>query len=110
MTLMEMDRVVVLEPHGDLRAGNECDELERALDALADDGRSVVADLSATRRLSARSLGILADAHRRAVARGGRVAICGVNRFERWLLSRAHLTEVLAIYSDRDAAVRGLMA
>jgi anti-anti-sigma factor len=110
MTLLEMDQVVVLEPHGDLRAGAECDELEDALAALADRGRSVVADLSATQRLSARSLGILASAHRRAVARGGRVAICGVNRFERWLLARAHLTEVLTIYENRDTAVRELMA
>ena len=108
MTLLEVDQVVVLEPHGDLREGTECDDLERALTALAGQGRRVVADLSATHVLSARGLGILAAAQRAASRHGGRIAICGANRFERWLLVKARLSEVLSIHDSRASALRHL--
>ena len=110
MTLLEMDRVIVLTPHGDLHEGSECDEMERTLLALAAGGRRVVADLSGTHRLSAHCLGIRAAAQQRALASGGRIALCGINRFDRWLLTRSHLNEVLTIFEDRDAAVRSLAA
>jgi len=110
MTWVEMNRVIVLEPLGDLHEGSECDEMERALLALADEGRHVLADLSGVHRLSAHCLGILATAHQRALANGGRIALCGINRFDHWLLERAGLSEVIAIYEDREAAVRSLAA
>ena len=104
----DLKHVVVLEPRGHLCEGAECDEMERTLVGMAEQGRRVVVDLSGTDQLTARGLGILAHAHKIALGSGGRIVLCGANRVERWLLTRTRLAEALVLYESRASAVSDL--
>ncbi len=108
MTTHAVDDVVVLKPQCELWEGPESDELERQLERLVSEGKQVVVDLGATRFLTARALGLLADAVRGASLNGGRVALCGAAGFERWLLRLTHLAEALPVYVSEAEAVRDL--
>ncbi len=105
MTLHELDQVTVLEPHGDLYEGAECDEMERSLLPLAERGRRAVVDLSGTFQLGAHCLGVLAHAHEVATRNGGRIVLCGARRLHRWLIARTRLTEVLPVFENRELAI-----
>jgi anti-sigma B factor antagonist len=107
MTTHAVDHSVVLRPDGDLCEGAACDELEQELFALAEQGRHVIVDLSATRILTAHCLGVLARAQRLAVAAGGNVALCGAADLQRWLLGVTHLTEALPVYASQAEALAG---
>jgi anti-anti-sigma factor len=106
MTAQAVSGRIVLEPSGDMCEGEECDQMERTLLEHAARGRAVVVDLSRTRLLSARALGILARAQRAAIAKGGRIVVCGANRLQRFLLSATHLTDAIAVVDDVAAAMR----
>lgn len=108
MTASEMDEVIVMEPQGELYEGAECDEMERRLFAQVERGARVVVDVSATRHLSARCLGIFARAHQLATQHGGCVVLCGANRDHRWLLETTGLAEALPFFEDVAAAIRDL--
>ena len=108
MTTHAMDQAVVLLPDGDLCEGAACDELERELLALAEQGRQVIVDLGATRILTAHCLGVLARAQRLAVAAGGSVALCGAAGTQRWLLGVTHLAEALPVYASLAEALAGV--
>jgi anti-anti-sigma factor len=108
MTLHEQDRVIVLEPHGHLYAGQECDTLEHTLIELAEQGRRVIVDLSGADHLAARCLGILAHAQDIALQRGGRVVVCGANPQQRWLLAKTRLGGPLGLADSREAALQEL--
>jgi anti-anti-sigma factor len=110
MTSHVVDELVVLEPSGDLCEGAACDELERELFALAEQGRRVIVDLSATRVLTAHGLGVLARAQQLAVANGGRIALCGAAGLQRWLLTVTHLAGALPLYATEREAVAQLGA
>ncbi|HVP14471.1 MAG TPA: STAS domain-containing protein [Terriglobales bacterium] len=108
MTTHAIDDVVVLKPEGELWEGPESDELERELDRLLSEGRPVVVDLAATRFLTARALGLLADGARRAALHGGAIALCGAKGFERRLLTLTHLADALPVYATGEDAARGM--
>lgn len=105
MTTRAVNHLVVLQPDGDLCEGPACDELERELFTLAEQGRYVIVDLSATRILSAHGLGVLARAQRLAVSAGGNIALCGAAELQRWLLGVTHLSDALPIYGSQAEAV-----
>ena len=106
MTSHEVNHVVLLEPRGSLWEGSESEDMERTLLEMAVRGRRVIVDLSDTDLLTAHGLGILAHAHRIAAETGGRLALCGAKRTQRWLLDRTHLLDVLEVFEDRHAALR----
>jgi len=110
MTSHKVDELVVLQPRGDLCEGAACDELERELCALAEQGRRLIVDLSATRVLTARGLGVLVRAQRLAAANGGRIVLCGAAGLQRWLLDVTHLAEALPLYDSEAEAVARLGA
>ncbi len=105
MTTRAVNELVVLQPDGDLCEGAACDELERELFTLAEQGRHVIVDLSATRILTAHCLGVLARGQRLAVAAGGNVALCGAADLQRWLLGVTHLSDALPIYATQQEAL-----
>lgn len=105
MTTRAVNQLVVLQPDGDLCEGAACDELQRELFTLAEQGRHVIVDLSATRMLTAHCLGVLARAQRLAVAAGGNVALCGAADLQRWLLGVTHLADALPIYASQAEAL-----
>jgi anti-anti-sigma factor len=108
MTWHDEEQVVVLGPQGELYEGAECDELERSLMQLAGRGARVVVDLSETHQVSAHCLGVLAHAQETALRHGGRIALCGATKVQRWLLGEARLSEALMVYEDSAAAIRAL--
>ena len=108
MTTRAVDQLVVLQPDGDLCEGAACDELERELFTLVEQGRHVIVDLSTTRILTAHCLGVLARAQRLAVAAGGNVVLCGAAELQRWLLGVTHLTEALPVYASQAEALASL--
>jgi anti-anti-sigma factor len=110
MTTHDVDEVVVLKPQSDLCEGDECDEMERMLEQLARQGRPVIVDLRETRFLTAHALGVLAQAARSASAHGGRIALCGAARLERWLLELTGLTGTMAVCANEEIALQHLRA
>jgi anti-anti-sigma factor len=110
MTSHAVDELVVLQPSGDFLEGAACDELERELYSLAEQGRRVVVDLSRARVLTAHCLGVLARAQRLASASGGGLALCGATAAQRWLLDVTHLAGALPLCDSEAEAVAHLNA
>jgi anti-anti-sigma factor len=110
MVMRETDRVVVLEPTQDLYEGDECDRMEETLARLAGRGARVIVDVSRVQHVSARCLGILAQAHRDALAGGGHVVLCGLDHVQRWLLAKTGLAGVLVVLDDVAAALQYMAA
>jgi anti-anti-sigma factor len=110
MTSHAVDELVVLQPSGDLLEGAACDALARELDALAEQGRRVIVDLSRARVVTAHCLGLLARAQRIASANGGGLALCGAAELQRWLLDVTHLASALPLYDNEVDAVAHLHA
>ena len=84
------------------------DELERSLVEALGRGDGVIVDLTSTRLITARLLGILVRAHRESACADGAIALCGATPAERWLLERTGLTHVLSLYAGRDEALRAM--
>jgi anti-anti-sigma regulatory factor len=110
MTSHAIDELVVLQPSGDFLEGAACDQLERDLFALAEQGRRVIVDLSHARVLTAHCLGLLASAQQLASANGGSVALCGAAGSQRWLLDVTHLAGALPLFDSEGEAVAHLHA
>ena len=108
MILQDSDPIVVLEPMHDLYDGGESDHMEDALTRLAERGTQVVVDLTRVRHLTARCLGILAQAHRVAARNNGCIVLSGATRVQRWLLRKTGLAEVLSVHDDVASARRHL--
>jgi len=90
--------VMVLVPRGHLHAGDESDALEREIVmGFARGAKRLVVDLSQTRHLSARSIGILAHAHVEASGRGGYLKLRGVGREHRLALEVTGLLGVIEV-------------
>jgi anti-anti-sigma factor len=105
MTTRAIDQLVVLRPDGDLCEGAACDELERELFTLAEQGRHVIVDLSATRIVTAHCLGVFARARQLAEAAGGAIALCGAAELPRWLLGVTGLAGALPVYPGQAEAL-----
>lgn len=102
MTSRLDEGMVVLVPRGHLHEGDESDALELEISrALECGGKRLLVDLSQTRHLSARSVGILANAHRQASARGGRLSLGGLRPEHRLALE---VTGLLGVLEVQDAA------
>jgi anti-anti-sigma regulatory factor len=105
MTTRAFDQLVVLQPDGDLCEGAACDELERELFTLAEQGRHVIVDLAAARIVTAHCLGVFARAQRLAEAAGGGIALCGAGELPRWLLGVTGLAGALPVYAGQAEAM-----
>jgi anti-anti-sigma factor len=110
MTSRAVDEVVILRPQNDLCEGEECDAMERTLGVLARRGVTVVVDLSETRLLTAHAVGVLAQASRAAAEHGGRLALCGAAKLERWVLEVTRLADVVPVFATAEMAVARLRA
>jgi len=110
MTMHEYDHISLLEPHGDLWESRECEAMEHLLVQLAERGRRILVDLSATGHLTAHGLGVLAHAQRVALEHGGELAVCGASRAHRTLLERTGLSDALKTYDLREEALKALAA
>ncbi len=108
MTAHELNHISLLEPRGNLWESHESEAMERVLVQLAECGRRIVVDLSATGQLTAHGLGILAHAQRVAHEHGGEIVLCGAQSSHRLLLERTALCEAVRLFPDRAAALRAL--
>jgi anti-anti-sigma factor len=108
MTSHDVNEVIVLRPQKDLCEGEECDAMQRTLEDLARQGRAVIVDLSETRMLSAHAVGVLAQAARVAAQHGGRLALCGAARLERWVLDVTRLAQVVPVFGTAEDAVAAM--
>ncbi len=108
MIVRESDPVIVLEPTEDLYEGGECDQMEEALARLAARGALVVVDVTHVRHMTARCVGILANARQIAAQNGGCIVLCGATPLQRWLLDKTGVADVLSVHDDVAAAKRHL--
>src|SRR5207247_1680348 len=108
MTCRQGNGFVVLRPEGDLCEGPESDRVEAALAAWVGQKRCVIVDLSRTRQLAARGLGILVRAHQESMGHGGRIGVCGATALHLWMLRVTCVAKFLAVYKTKAAAVAAL--
>ena len=108
MTCRQGNGFVVLRPEGDLCEGPESDRVEAALAAWVGQKRCVIVDLSRTRQLAARGLGILVRAHQESMGHGGRIGVCGATALHLWMLRVTCVAKFLAVYKTKGAAVAAL--
>lgn len=99
MTCHEANGAVVLTPQGHLREGEESDHLEADLARILDHRASprIIVDLAQTGHLSARAVGIIADAHLKACQRGGRLTISRMAREHQRLFEITGLAQVIEL-------------
>lgn len=110
MTMHEYDHISLLEPRGNLWESRESEAMEHMLVQLAERGRRILVDLSATGHLTAHGLGVLAHAQRVALEHGGEIVLCGPSRAHRLLLDRTGLRDAVKTYARRTDALKALAA
>jgi len=73
--------IVILAPKGYLTGGDETDELEQRIKALAEAGnKNLVINLAETQHLNSTALGVLISAHSSYVRRGGQMKWTSASR------------------------------
>lgn len=70
---------------------------EKALEALGNDGRNVVVDMSGLEYIDSSGMGVLISIHKRCVQRGGGVTIRGLHGTVQELFELTRLTKVFTI-------------
>lgn len=110
MTESQQDDVAVLVLVGRFDATVASDVKEQVRQ-MADSGRKdVVLDMAGVTFLDSSGLGALVASLRTLQSLGGRLVIGGVEQKVRMVLELIKLHKVLAVYTDRDAAVQALHA
>lgn len=99
--------IAILYPKGYLTGGDETDELERKIKALADGGnRNLLLNLSETQHLNSTALGVLISAHSTYVRLGGQMKLCGADKRIENIFVITKLSLVFDVYGTEDQAIK----
>lgn len=106
MKQRQVESIAILTPKGYLSGGDETDELERAIKALADGGnKSLIINLSETQHLNSTALGVLISAHSSYVRRGGQMKLCSVDKRIENIFVITKLAMVFDVYPNEEQAI-----
>jgi anti-sigma B factor antagonist len=106
MKQRQVESIAILTPKGYLSGGDETDELERAIKALADGGnKSLIINLSETQHLNSTALGVLISAHSSYVRRGGQMKLCAVDKRIENIFVITKLAMVFDVYPTEEQAI-----
>ncbi len=108
MNIQEYDRdgVTILALHGDLMGGPEALELNEAMNALLDAGKTrLVLDFAGVDRMNSSGLGILINALGNFKQNGGTVKLAALQPRIEHLLKVTRLTSIFEVYETVEAAV-----
>ena len=106
MKQRQVGSIAVLVPKGYLTGGDETDEFERAIKALADSGnKHLVINLGETQHLNSTALGVLISAHSSYVKRGGQMKLCAVDKKIENIFVITKLSLVFDVYPNEEQAI-----
>ncbi|MDN3513476.1 MAG: STAS domain-containing protein [Candidatus Brocadia sp.] len=103
----EKEKATILIPKGDL-IYKGIDELETLFKELSDSARFVILDLTHTRYLSAKTLGIIAFYIKPFRNKQGGLKLVNVNENIKKLLYVTDIIKVIEIFDDEDAALASI--
>jgi anti-sigma B factor antagonist len=106
MKQRQVGTIAVITPRGYLTGGDETDELERAIKALAESGnKHLLINLSETQHLNSTALGVLISAHSSYVRRGGQMKLCSVDKRIENIFVITKLSLVFDVYPNEEQAI-----
>lgn len=106
MKMRQVGSVAILAPKGYLTGGDETDELQQAIQTLADGGnKSLVVNLGETQHLNSTALGVLIQAHTNYVRRGGQMKLCSVDKKIENIFVITKLSLVFDVYQNEELAI-----
>lgn len=98
--------VAILTPKGYLTGGEETEELERGIKALAEEGnKHLIINLSETQHLNSTALGVLISAHSSYVRRGGQMKLAAVDKRIENIFVITKLSLVFDVYPTEEQAI-----
>ncbi len=101
-----LDGVVVISPRGYLVGGEETDELQQAIQDLANEGNlCLVINLAETEFINSWALGVLIGAHVNYSKRAGKMKLCSVAQKIANLLAVTRLASVFEVYENEEKAI-----
>jgi anti-sigma B factor antagonist len=106
MKQRQVGSIVILTPKGYLTGGDETEELEKAIEALAEAGnKSLLMNLSETQHLNSTALGVLIKSHASYVRRGGQMKLCSVDKRIENIFVITKLSLVFDVYPTEEQAI-----
>ena len=106
MKQRQVGNIVIVAPKGYLTGGDETDELEQAIKALAESGnKHLVINLGETQHLNSTALGVLISAHSNYVRRGGQMKLCAVDKRIENIFVITKLSLVFDVYPNEEQAI-----
>jgi anti-sigma B factor antagonist len=102
----QVESITILTPRGYLTGGDETDELQQKLAALADGGnKHLIINLSETQHLNSTALGVLISAHSNYTRRGGHMKLCSVDQRIQNIFVITKLSYVFDTYPNEVQAI-----
>ncbi len=106
MKSRQVGTIAILTPKGYLTGGEETEEVERAIKALAEEGnKHLVINLSETQHLNSTALGVLISAHSSYVRRGGQMKLAAVDKRIENIFVITKLSLVFDVYPSEEQAI-----
>ena len=106
MKSRQVGTIAILTPKGYLTGGEETEEVERAIKALAEEGnKHLVINLSETQHLNSTALGVLISAHSSYVRRGGQMKLAAVDKRIENIFVITKLSLVFDVYPTEEQAI-----
>lgn len=102
----QVGSIAILTPKGYLTGGEETEELERAIKALAEEGnKHLIINLSETQHLNSTALGVLISAHSNYARRGGQMKLAAVDKRIENIFVITKLSLVFDVYPSEEQAI-----
>ena len=106
MKQRQVGNIAILTPKGHLMGGDETDEVEKAIEALAESGnKNLVVNLSETQHMNSTALGVLIKSHANYVRRGGQMKLCSVDKRIENIFVITKLSLVFDVYPSEELAI-----
>jgi anti-anti-sigma factor len=106
VAVRERGGATILDLVGDVDSAAE-GALERAYDAAARDGGSVVLNFSGTDYINSTGIALIVSLLARARTRGTRIAACGLSEHYREIFEITRLADFMTIADNEDSALGG---
>jgi anti-anti-sigma factor len=107
ITVEEQELVTIIRMKGQFIGGDETDALREEFKKFAaTDKQFVAADLANVTYLNSTALGVLISAHSNISKRGGKVALCGINKSIENIFVITKLTLVFEMYPSVGEAIK----